>query len=210
MDLSCPELGDSGAWVTHKGQLCGVTISGGDMLPFAYMLSINSILRDIRNSLGVSISVRTDDEIDRISLASRGKVSSLPINDAYGAGQRLPSFESLQNRSTADIDIKYRPSDGTFRPKQDEVLGIRSYLSTLGDKERKIEKDKGEREKDRKNQYQFEKYRISWGKKGLRSGNRTVEKRWSGNQTVEKDKRDVEKLGKHRIESGQTRTLLVN
>lgn len=175
MDLSSPELGDSGAWVTHKGQLCGVTIAGGDMLPFAYMLSINSILRDIRNSLGVNISVPTDDEIDHISLASRGKVSSLPINDADGTGQRLPSFGSLQNRSAADIDIKYRPSDGTFRPKQDEVLGIQSYLSTLVDKERKIEKGKGEREIDRKNQYQFKNYRISWGKKGLRSRNRTVE-----------------------------------
>lgn len=193
MDLSCPEFGDSGAWVTHKGQLCGVTIAGGDMLPFAYMLSINSLLRDIRNSLGVNISVLMDDEIDRTFLASRGRVSSLPIKDAVGTGQRLPSFGSLQNRSAADIDIKYRPSNGTFRPKQDEVLGFQSYLSTLVDKERRIEKDKEERKIDRKNQNQFEQYRKLVEKTSRWSGNRTVEKSWSGNQPVEKDKKDIEK-----------------
>ncbi|MCJ1263556.1 hypothetical protein MMC22_003426 [Lobaria immixta] len=187
------ELGDSGAWVTHKGQLCGVTIAGGDMLPFAYMLSINPLLREIRNSLGVNISVPMDDEIDHTFLASRGRVSSLPIKDAVGTGQRLPSFGSLQNRSAADIDINYRPSNGTFRPKQDEVLGFQSYLSTLVDKERRIEKDKEERRIDRKNQNQFEQYRKLVEKTSRWSGYRTVEKSWSGNQPVEKDKKDIEK-----------------
>lgn len=116
------------------------------MLPFAYMLSINSILCDIRDSLGVNISVPTDDEIDRIIFLSREKVSAAPVKDTV-ARNRMPSSPgSPQDPSITDTDTQYISSSGTFWSKEDRSMDgsmdLASYLSNLTDEEGSEDEEK--------------------------------------------------------------------
>lgn len=44
--------GDSGAWVVHDGKLCGHVIGGKGHLPWAYMVPIHQIMREIKLAFG--------------------------------------------------------------------------------------------------------------------------------------------------------------
>ena len=137
---------DSGAPVTHKGLLCGMIVAGGGILPFAYMLSINSILCDIRDSLGVNISVPTDDDIDRILFLSREKISTAPVRDTV-ARNRMPSSPgSPQDSSITDTDTQYISSGGTFWSTEDRSMDgsmdLASYFSSLTDEDGSEDEEK--------------------------------------------------------------------
>src|SRR5437764_15212650 len=44
--------GDSGAWVVHDGKLCGHVVGGKGYLPWAYMVPIHQIMREIKQAFG--------------------------------------------------------------------------------------------------------------------------------------------------------------
>src|SRR3954451_17820366 len=46
--------GDSGAWVLHGGKLCGHVIGGKGHLPWAYMVPIHQIMREIKLAFGTN------------------------------------------------------------------------------------------------------------------------------------------------------------
>src|SRR3984885_16114518 len=46
--------GDSGAWVLHDGKLCGHVVGGKGHLPWAYMVPIHQILREIKLAFGTN------------------------------------------------------------------------------------------------------------------------------------------------------------
>jgi hypothetical protein len=86
---------DVGAWVVHDSSLCGVIYATSSSLPWAYMLTIEEVFKDM-TSLGLDARLPTLDDLETITLREE-MIHSLAVENAH---DKLESSEEIQPNIT--------------------------------------------------------------------------------------------------------------
>lgn len=105
--LTLPEPGDSGAWVVQDDKLCGIIISAGHLLPWAFMLPIEHVFASIEHVVDLGpVSIASNDRI----IEARYRHDNPHFPPSRGSSQPRRRTRSL-NRPKADL-----PSQNLAQP----------------------------------------------------------------------------------------------
>src|ERR1700733_3293035 len=117
--------GDSGAWVLHDGKLCGHVIGGKGHLPWAYMVPIHQIMREIKLAFGTNdVCLPKNTNEFRIRMPWQEPNSETRIDpDCYEKGLTILPPPTQSVRTIDDLNKKATDSD-TLSPQtqQDSLI----------------------------------------------------------------------------------------